>query len=159
MKESLTHLPPSWLRPPTPIPRTPLNPLPLSLSLSLSHRLRLLSWLLLLLLAAACQVACRQTKSSLTLQSLYIYGVPSGPPRPRPLFVFLPLAPFQATPLRGTDPHIDRGANPLCWKGCRRLRRYDPDGLGVSKLTRMKVGLLVYTAAWRIPACVCVCVR
>lgn len=55
--------------------------------------------LLLLLLAAACQVACRQTKSSLTLQSLYIYGVPNGPVPPR---LFLPLTPFQATPLRGT---------------------------------------------------------
>ena len=75
---------------------------PLSLSLSLSLFVLLAAtattsslslwfhlldgWLLLLLLlAAACQVACRQTKSSLTLQSLYIYGVPNGP---------LPLASF-----------------------------------------------------------------
>lgn len=88
----------------------PLSTLALSVSLpatattsSLSLWLHLLgAWLLVLLLAAACQVACQQTKSSLTLQSLYIYGVPNGPfPHVFPL-----LTPFQATPLRGTRPPI-----------------------------------------------------
>lgn len=68
--------------------------------------------------AVACQVACLpaclRTKSSLTLQSLYIYGIPAAPPtfhRLSLLFLVLP---------RGTNPHIDRGTNPLCgrrWYG------------------------------------------
>ena len=72
-KESLTHLPPSWLRPPTPIPCTRPKPSPrpspscrsplvlsLSLSLSLSRPLTLERATpdYTSMPAAACQVAC-----------------------------------------------------------------------------------------------------
>lgn len=136
VKESLTHLPPSWLRPPTPIPCTPpTSSFPYSTSLFVSslslslynrhHTVPFSLWLhllgicllLLLLLAAACQVACllaclpADQVVPNTTKSIYLRCTQ------QPIPVFLPLAPFQTTPLRGTDPHIDRGANPLRWKG------------------------------------------
>jgi len=115
-KESLTHLPPSWLRPPTPIPCTRPKPSPrpspsclLSLSLSLSRPLTLeratpltiLRCLLLLAKLLACLPACLRTKSSLTLQSLYIYGIPTAPPTFRRLLLLLSLR----LPLRYQPPY------------------------------------------------------
>lgn len=88
-KESLTHLPLSWLRPPTPIPCTrpkpSLPPPTVLVSPSKEPPLTVPRCLLLLLLLAkllACLPACLRTKSSLTLQSLYIYGIPAAPPPP-----------------------------------------------------------------------------
>lgn len=100
-------------------------PVPLSPSLKLHHVLSMPGWLAAsAALAAACQVACRRTKSSLTLQSLYIHGVPNVPSSPPPFLLSLSFSthPFE----RYADPHIDRGANPLCRKGW--CRRYDPYG-------------------------------
>lgn len=69
---------------------------------SLSHRLPLsrlsplkeppltvLRCLLLLAKLLACLPACLRTKSSLTLQSLYIYGIPAAPPTFRRLLLYL----------------------------------------------------------------------
>lgn len=86
-KESLTHLPPSWLRPPTPIPCTRPKPSPRRSLSAVFSRLRLTLERAThdcTSVPAACQVACLpaclRTKSSLTLQSLYIYGIPAAPP-------------------------------------------------------------------------------
>lgn len=89
-KESLTHLPLSWLRPPTPIPCTrpkpslppSLPPSPVLVSPSKEPALTVPRCLLLLAKLLACLPACLRTKSSLTLQSLYIYGIPAAPSPP-----------------------------------------------------------------------------
>lgn len=104
-------------------PHRPCLSLPLSFSQVTPPSLD--AWLARWLAAsAACQVACRRTKSSLTLQSLYIHGVPNVPSSSSFPSFRLSLS-FSTHPFeRYADPHIDRGANPLCRKGWR----YDPDG-------------------------------
>lgn len=93
---------------------TPLAVSPVLVSPSKEPPLTVLRCLLLLAKLLACLPACLRTKSSLTLQSLYIYAIPAAPPtfhRLSLLFLILP---------RGTNPHIDRGTNPLCgrrWYG------------------------------------------
>lgn len=153
VKESLTHLPPSWLRPPTPIPRThhhdtllpslsillfllhlppPLSPtattsslsLLLSLSLRLHHLLSMPGWLA----GCFCRLpSCLPADQVVpnTTKSIYprCTQPPPIPPSPSPSFsLSFSTHPFE----RYADPHIDRGANPLCRKGW--CRRYDPDG-------------------------------
>lgn len=152
MKESLTHLPPSWLRPPTPIPRTHRRDTLLSPSVlhpssstfhpsllhfhqlpphrpslsSVTHLLSMPGWLLLPL-AAACQVACRRTKSSPTLQSLYIHGVPNVLSPSSSFCLSASHSPFQPTPLRGTrTPILIVAREPSLPE--RLVPAYDPDG-------------------------------
>lgn len=142
-----THTPPRHTPPPPPLSlRSPSLPPPLSILLSstftnchhivplpLSPVIHLLWWMpgwLLLPLAAACQVACRRTKSSPTLQSLYIHGVPNvlSPSSSSSSFCLSAShSPFQPTPLRGTrTPILIVAREPSLPE--RLVPAYDPDG-------------------------------